>query len=191
MNANPVDRNNTTLSGKRNCDDFDLDIEELLDLPPPSKKERICDKEEEEVEEEADVDDYMQHEHTTTEPTLEFSVTPHRKTIGIRSSEVITQICATIKACELPVGKCRAPVDIVVALDVSGSMVSKRCFFYSSKVYHLIKFSPFPSSSILLLSVLISLIYVRRLLNCSFMNFIMMIDSVSFHSRMRQSLKSP
>ena len=190
MNANPVDRNNT--SGKRNCDDFDLDIEELLDLPPPSKKERIGNEGKEEVEEEADVDDYMQHEHTTTEPTLEFSVTPHRKTIGIRSSEVITQICATIKACELPLGvHARAPVDIVVALDVSGSMVSKRCFFYSSKVYHLIKFSPFPSSSILLLSVLISLIYVRRLLNCSFMNFIMMIDSVSFHSRMRQSLKSP
>jgi len=130
MNANPVDRNNT-LSGKRNCDDFDLDIDELLDLPPPSKKERICDKEEEEVElQKADVDDYMQHEHTTTEPTLEFSVTPHRKTIGIRSSEVITQICATIKACELPLGvHARAPVDIVVALDASGSMVSKKSLF--------------------------------------------------------------
>ena len=48
MNANPVDRNNT-LSGKRNCDDFDLDIDELLDLPPPSKKERIGDEGKEEV----------------------------------------------------------------------------------------------------------------------------------------------
>ena len=124
MNANPVDRNNT-LSGKRNCDDFDLDIEELLDLPPPSKKERICDEGKEEVQL---VEDYMQHQHTTTEPTLEFSVTPHRKTIGIRSSEVITQICATIKACELPIYS-RAPVDIVVALDVSGSMVSKKSLF--------------------------------------------------------------
>jgi len=191
MNANPVDRNNT-LSGKRNCDDFDLDIDELLDLPPPSKKERIGDEEKEEVHFlEADVEDYMQHQHTT-EPTLEFSVTPHRKTIGIRSSEVITQICATIKACELPLGvHTRAPVDIVVALDVSGSMVSKRCFFYSSKVYHLIKSSPFPSSSILLSSVSRSLIYVRRLLNCSFTNFIMMIDSVSFHFQMRQGLKYP
>ena len=188
MNSNPV-RNNT-LSGKRNCDDFDLDIEELLDLPPPSKKERICDKEKGGVEL-ADIEDYMQHQHTT-EPTLEFSVTPHRKTIGIRSSEVITQICATIKACELPLGvHARAPVDIVVALDVSGSMVSKRCFFYSSKVYHLIKSSPFPSSSILLLSVSRSLIYARRLLNCSFTNFIMMIDSVSFHFQMRQGLKYP
>ena len=119
MNANPVDRNNT-LSGKRNCDDFDLDIEELLDLPPPSKKERIG--------EEADIEDYMQHRHTSTEPTLEFTVTPHRKTIGIRSSEVITQICATVKACELPIYS-RAPVDIVVALDVSGSMVSKKSLF--------------------------------------------------------------
>ena len=137
MNANPVDRDNT-LSGKRNCDDFDfhLDIEELLDLPPPSKKERICDKEEEEVRlrkvEEADADDYMQHQHTTMETTLEFSVNPHRQTIGLQTSEVVTQICATIKACELPVGvHARAPVDIVVALDVSGSMVSKISSFYS------------------------------------------------------------
>lgn len=42
----------------------------------------------------------------------------------MQASEFVTQICATIKASELPVGDsyARAPVDIVVALDVSGSM---------------------------------------------------------------------
>lgn len=42
----------------------------------------------------------------------------------MRSSEFVSQICATVKASELPAGDefARASVDIVVALDVSGSM---------------------------------------------------------------------
>ena len=176
-----------------------MDIDELLDLPPPLKKERICDEEKEEVQlqkvvttkaygilkpEEFDIDNYMQHQHTTTEPTLEFSVTPHRKTIGLRNSEVVTQICASIKAYELPVDiNGRAPVDIVVALDVSGSMVSHPSDY---SINLLLRPSPLPSSSLLLSSVLRSLIYVKRLLNYSFTNFTMMIDSVSFHSLTRQ-----
>lgn len=59
-----------------------------------------------------------------SEPSLEFQVAPLRQSIGLKSSEFTTQICATIKACELPNDDAfaRSPVDIVVALDVSGSM---------------------------------------------------------------------
>ncbi|KAL3803840.1 hypothetical protein HJC23_004002 [Cyclotella cryptica] len=62
--------------------------------------------------------------HLPTEPSLEFQVSPLRESIGIKSSEFTCQVCATVKACELPGGDsfARSPVDIVVALDVSGSM---------------------------------------------------------------------
>lgn len=65
-------------------------------------------------------------DHDPREPSLEFSLAPHRGEIGVRSTEFVSQICATVKACELPSGDAfaRAPVDIVVALDVSGSMAS-------------------------------------------------------------------
>jgi hypothetical protein len=64
------------------------------------------------------------HGHLPSEPSLEFQVAPLRHTIGLKSSEFTTQVCATIKACELPDNDAfaRSPVDIVVALDVSGSM---------------------------------------------------------------------
>mmetsp|Transcript_20745 Transcript_20745/g.43574 ORF Transcript_20745/g.43574 Transcript_20745/m.43574 type:complete len:554 (+) Transcript_20745:44-1705(+) len=58
------------------------------------------------------------------EPTLQFSVVPHRESIGLTSNEFVGQVCATVKARELPDGDAfaRASVDVVVALDVSGSM---------------------------------------------------------------------
>ncbi|KAL7520179.1 hypothetical protein ACHAWX_004924 [Stephanocyclus meneghinianus] len=65
-----------------------------------------------------------ERQHLPSEPSLEFQVTPLRESIGIKSSDFTCQVCATVKACELPVGDsfARSPVDIVVALDVSGSM---------------------------------------------------------------------
>ena len=104
---------------------------------PPPKREKLDPslifqgEAEAEVQEEA-VDFAMallQREHERRdprEPSLEFSVAPHRGSIGMRASEFVSQICATVKACELPAGDAfaRAPVDIVVGLDVSGSMVS-------------------------------------------------------------------
>ena len=65
-----------------------------------------------------------EHQKGSQEPTLEFSVVPHRESVGLASSEFVGQICATVKARELPAGDtfARAPIDIVVALDVSGSM---------------------------------------------------------------------
>lgn len=58
------------------------------------------------------------------EPTIAFSVAPHRDTIGLKSNQFVGQICASISASELSSDEAitRAPVDIVVALDVSGSM---------------------------------------------------------------------
>ncbi len=58
------------------------------------------------------------------EPTITFSVAPHRDTIGLRSNQFVGQICASISASELSSDEAitRAPIDIVVALDVSGSM---------------------------------------------------------------------
>jgi len=58
------------------------------------------------------------------EAALTFTVTPKHDKIGIQSDQVDTQFCATIKARNLPEedDSARAPVDIVVALDVSSSM---------------------------------------------------------------------
>lgn len=114
---------------KRNSQDDDFD------LPPPSKREKMdpslyFQDEGGDGEHEEAIDFAMQllqkehDEHDPRESSIEFSVAPHRSSIGLRSNEFVSQICATVKACELPAGDAfaRAPVDIVVALDVSGSM---------------------------------------------------------------------
>lgn len=106
-------------------------------IPPDAKKHKPEDSQEvlyfqddeDAVQEEA-VDFAMEilandHQaHLPSEPSLEFQVTPLRQSIGLKSSEFTTQVCATLKACELPDTDAfaRSPVDIVVALDVSGSM---------------------------------------------------------------------
>lgn len=105
---------------------------EQLGLPPPAKRAKLDAAYyfQEEAREQDAVDfalQFLQREHERYDPlrpSLEFSVAPHRESIGLRSSEFATQICATVKASELPPGDsyARAPVDIVVALDVSGSM---------------------------------------------------------------------
>jgi len=58
------------------------------------------------------------------EPALTLKVTPRHDIIGLSAKQVETQFCATVKARDLPEDddSLRAPVDIVVALDVSGSM---------------------------------------------------------------------
>ena len=117
------------------------------DSPPRAKREKMDPSdyfEEEAGVQEAAVDFAMEllerehDKHTYIEPSLEFSVAPHRSSIGLRSSEFSTQICATVKACELPTGDmfARAPVDIVVALDVSGSMVSQMSQLNCFGIYH-------------------------------------------------------
>lgn len=54
--------------------------------------------------------------------TLALSLTPKNDTIGVKSELTSALICATIKARTLPEENERAPVDIVVALDISSSM---------------------------------------------------------------------
>lgn len=158
------------------------------DSPPPAAKRGKMDPsdyfEEEAGVQEAAVDFAMEllerehDKHTYIEPSLEFSVAPHRSSIGLRSSEFSTQICATVKACELPAGDmfARAPVDIVVALDVSGSMVSQMnqlILFWH--IYHKLNN---PLSHIMLGSVWISWIFARRLSTYFYVNFTTTTDSV-------------
>lgn len=89
---------NNILSGKRGSIDQTQDEWFDLPLPPPSKRERM---------DEAYYVGGGLLAPNLNEPSLEFSVAPHRKTIGLKSSEVITQICATVVARELPLNVAR------------------------------------------------------------------------------------
>ena len=64
------------------------------------------------------------HIDDDTDPSLFLSINPRYETIGIDVDKSSTQFCATVTARNLPEDddSTRAPVDIVVALDVSGSM---------------------------------------------------------------------
>ena len=126
---------------KRSAED-DADNDDALALEQRSKRTRVDDteevlyfQEEQEAEgavaqEEEAVDFAMEmlaREHEQQgirEETLQLSVAPHRESIGLQSGEFTGQICATIKARDLPQRDsfARSPIDIVVALDVSGSM---------------------------------------------------------------------
>jgi von Willebrand factor type A domain len=54
--------------------------------------------------------------------TIALTLIPKNNAVGVDSTCSTTQICATMKARKLPEGADRTPVDIIVALDVSGSM---------------------------------------------------------------------
>lgn len=54
--------------------------------------------------------------------SLTLNVTPRHNVVGLESTTVTTQVCATLQARELPDDVQRASVDIMIALDVSGSM---------------------------------------------------------------------
>lgn len=68
--------------------------------------------------------DLMELENHLTNKTLTLTLTPKNDTIGMKADVTSGLICATIQACTLPVENERTPVDIVVALDISSSMVS-------------------------------------------------------------------
>jgi len=59
---------------------------------------------------------------------LDLKITPLHDTIGLQSKHVETQFCATVTAQSLPEDddSARAAVDIIVALDVSGSMDGRK-----------------------------------------------------------------
>jgi len=58
--------------------------------------------------------------------SLGLNVECRQSIIGLSSSTQTTQVCASLKACELLDDDRRAPVDILVALDVSGSMAGDK-----------------------------------------------------------------
>jgi len=59
--------------------------------------------------------------------TLDLNIAPLHDSIGMDSRKTETQFCATITACDIPDDdSARAPVDIMVALDISGSMEGKK-----------------------------------------------------------------
>jgi len=61
------------------------------------------------------------------ETTLDLKVTPQYATIGLEANHAETHLCATVTARDLPDDdSMRAPVDIVVALDISSSMAGKK-----------------------------------------------------------------
>lgn len=64
------------------------------------------------------------HVDHSDKPSLSLKVTPRHASIGVDSDQKSTQFCATVTARDLPDDheSSRAPVDIVIALDVSTSM---------------------------------------------------------------------
>jgi len=76
-----------------------------------------------------DAADTLSHS-TSTMPPLSVKVTPKHNIIGSESTFSFTEFCVTVKAMELPVEEedenTRAAVDIVVALDISGSMAGQK-----------------------------------------------------------------
>ena len=57
------------------------------------------------------------------EPSLSLKIQPLHDTIGVSAEKKTTEFCATVTAKDLPEDDSkRAPVDIIVALDISGSM---------------------------------------------------------------------
>ena len=73
--------------------------------------------------------DYAESVATTKETSaLSVKITPKHDTIGLDAPHTSTEFCATMTARDLPEDDdfARAPVDIVVALDVSGSMSGRK-----------------------------------------------------------------
>jgi von Willebrand factor type A domain len=66
--------------------------------------------------------------HALGKKTLSLTLTPKNNSIGIHSKASSALICATVKACPLPTDDdhARTPVDIIVALDISSSMLGDK-----------------------------------------------------------------
>ena len=69
-----------------------------------------------------DMNEDFVHVNDENEPSLSLKVVPKHDVIGTDLSHESIQFCATVTARNLPEDSARAPVDIVVALDISGSM---------------------------------------------------------------------
>jgi hypothetical protein len=68
-------------------------------------------------------DSFVHIDNDATHPSLSLKVVPRHDTIGVDATKKTTEFCATITARDLPEDdSVRAPVDIIVVLDISGSM---------------------------------------------------------------------
>jgi Mg-chelatase subunit ChlD len=69
-------------------------------------------------------DSFIHIDDSLNQPSLSLKVSPRHNLIGVSAPNKATEFCATITARDLPEDdeSTRAPVDIVVVLDVSGSM---------------------------------------------------------------------
>jgi len=76
----------------------------------------------------ADFDDFVQVGNSDRVEALRPTINAKHDTIGLGASMESTQFCTTVTARSLPEDddSARAPVDIVVALDVSGSMTGRK-----------------------------------------------------------------
>ena len=69
----------------------------------------------------------IQMEDVSVKETLTMNIVPKHSDIGIDAKVSTTQMCVTINACEIDEDDGdRAPVDIVIALDISGSMTGSK-----------------------------------------------------------------
>mmetsp|Transcript_23947 Transcript_23947/g.44025 ORF Transcript_23947/g.44025 Transcript_23947/m.44025 type:complete len:531 (+) Transcript_23947:131-1723(+) len=75
--------------------------------------------------EETDMMSFVDVGEVLKDGSLSMRVLPKHNVICVGSTMTTTQICVNIKARELP-DDTRAPVDIIVALDVSGSMAGRK-----------------------------------------------------------------
>jgi hypothetical protein len=65
---------------------------------------------------------FVHVEASLPEDAVSLTVIPKHEVIGVDANKSTTEICVSMKAAELPDDdETRAPVDIIIALDVSGS----------------------------------------------------------------------
>jgi len=80
---------------------------------------------------ESESDDSFIHimdEDIANETTLDLKITPRHETIGLEADHTETHFCTTVTARDLPQDEesVRAPIDMVVALDISSSMFGRK-----------------------------------------------------------------
>mmetsp|Transcript_12186 Transcript_12186/g.14172 ORF Transcript_12186/g.14172 Transcript_12186/m.14172 type:complete len:510 (-) Transcript_12186:183-1712(-) len=85
-------------------------------------------------------DSFVHIDQDKNKPALSLKVIPLHDSIGLGSTQTSTQLCASLVARDLPDDDSkRAPVDIVVALDVSGSMNGSKLDLCKSTLSQLLR----------------------------------------------------
>lgn len=90
----------------------------------------------------ADTESFVQvtNDAIMLEPALSLMVTPRHNVVGTDATMSTTQVCASVNAAELPDDGKRAPIDLVVALDCSGSMNGAKLQLCKTTLERIIRF---------------------------------------------------